>query len=153
MTIHEEKAVALFKEGYNCAQAVFAAFSDVTGIDEQTSVRLASSFGGGFGRQREVCGAVSGMVMAAGYLYGYTSPTDNVAKKDHYSLVQSLMKQFSDINGSYICRDLLGLPNNENNNPTPTERTEGFYKKRPCVELVGEAARLLDAYISNKENN
>ena len=151
MTIHEEKAVALFKEGYNCAQAVFAAFSDLTGIDEQTSVKLASSFGGGFGRQREVCGAVSGMVMALGVIYGYDSPTDNVAKKEQYALVQSLMKQFADNNGSYICRELLGLQENQNSNPEPTPRNASFYKKRPCVELVGEAARLLDEYITNKE--
>ncbi len=151
MTKHEEKAVALFTEGYNCAQAVFAAFADLTGIDEQTSVKLASSFGGGFGRQREVCGAVSGMVMALGAIYGYDSPTDNVAKKEQYALVQSLMKQFADNNGSYICRELLGLQENQNSNPEPTPRNASFYKKRPCVELVGEAARLLDEYITNKE--
>lgn len=151
MTKHEEKAVVLFKEGYNCAQAVFAAFSDITEIDEQTSVRLASSFGGGFGRQREVCGAVSGMVMAAGILFGYESPTDNVAKKDHYSLVQQLMQQYAAANGSYICRELLGLQDKENSDPSPTLRSEGFYQKRPCVELVGHAARLLDEYIQNKD--
>jgi len=150
MTKHEEKAVALFKEGYNCAQAVFAAFSDLTGLGEQTSVRLASSFGGGFGRQREVCGAVSGMMMAAGMLFGYDSPTDNVSKKDHYALVQSLMKQYADSNGSYICKELLGLADKENTDPTPTLRTQGFYQKRPCSELVGEAARLLDEYIESK---
>ncbi len=150
MTKHEEKAVALFKEGYNCAQAVFAAFSDITGIDEQTSVRLASSFGGGFGRQREVCGAVSGMVMALGAICGYDSPTDNVAKKEQYSAVQCLMKQFADINGSYICKQLLGLTDKENTDPTPTPRTQGFYQKRPCSELVGEAAKLLDEYLAGK---
>ena len=150
MTKHEEKAVALFKEGYNCAQAVFAAFSDVTGLDEKTSVRLASSFGGGFGRQREVCGAVSGMVMAAGMLYGYDFPTADIEKKEHYALVQGLMKQFADRNGSYICRNLLELQENENNNPNPTPRTDAFYKKRPCAALVGEAARLLDEWMEMK---
>ena len=150
MTKHEEKAVALFKEGYNCAQAVFAAFSDMTGLDEQTSVRLASSFGGGFGRQREVCGAVSGMVMALGAIYGYDSPTDNAAKKEQYSVVQSLMKKYAENNGSYICRELLGLADKENSDPNPTPRTQGFYQKRPCSELVGEAARLLDEYFDSK---
>lgn len=150
MTHHEEKAVALFKEGYNCAQAVFAAFSDVTGIDEKTSARLASSFGGGFGRQREVCGAVSGMVLALGAIEGYDSPTDNVAKKEQYSVVQRLMKQYADSNGSYICRELLGLQDKENSDPIPTPRNDSFYKKRPCAELVGEAARLLDEYLSAK---
>ena len=137
-------------EGYNCAQAVFAAFADLTGIDEQTSVKLASSFGGGFGRQREVCGAVSGMVMALGAICGYDSPTDNVAKKEQYSAVQSLMKQYADTNGSYICKELLGLSDKENTDPTPTPRTKGFYQKRPCSELVREAARLLDEYIDSK---
>lgn len=150
MTIHEEKAVALFKEGYNCAQAVFAAFSDLTGLDEQTSVKLASSFGGGFGRQREVCGAVSGMVMALGAIEGYDSPTDQTAKKEQYATVQSLMKQFAEINGSYICRELLGLQEKENSDPNPTPRSDSFYKKRPCSELVGEAARLLDCYLESK---
>ena len=150
MTKHEEKAVALFKEGYNCAQAVFAAFSDITGLDEHTSYKLASSFGGGFGRQREVCGAVSGMVMAAGIICGYDSPTDNIAKKEHYALVQSLMKQFATENGSYICRELLGLQQKENSDPTPTPRNESFYQKRPCSELVGMAARFLDEYLADK---
>ena len=140
-----EKAKALFTEGYNCAQAVFAAFSDVTGIDFETSVKLSSGFGGGMGRMREVCGAVSGMFMVLDAVEGYTSPTDNTAKMEHYAKVQKLAAEFKAENGSIICRELLdGTPSSD---PKPTERTPEFYKKRPCGEYVEIAADIVADYL------
>ncbi len=144
---HSEKAVALFKSGYNCAQAVFVAFSDVTGLDEKTALMLSSSFGGGMGRMREVCGAVSGMFMVAGQLYGYSSPTDSAAIKEHYALIQRMAAKFREENGSIICRELLGI---DSDGATPTKRTDEFYKKRPCVELVKTCAEIMDEIIAEK---
>ena len=146
---HADKAEALFKEGYNCSQAVVVAFCDVTKIDKKTALALSSSFGGGMGRLREVCGAVSGMFMVAGLLYGYTSPTDNEAKKTHYALIQSMAQKFKDKTGSIICRELLGGPDNS---PNPTVRNSEFYKKRPCAELVRICADIVDQAINEKEN-
>lgn len=144
---YEQKVMQLFAEGYNCAQAVVGAFEDLTEMDLQTSLRLASSFGGGMGRMREVCGAASGMFIVAGILYGYSDPTDAAAKTNHYKLIQDLANYFSDENGSIICRELLsGVTHTDGH--IPEERTEGYYKKRPCKELVGSAARILAEYIS-----
>ena len=144
---HKMKAAELFLEGYNCAQAVAVAFSDVTGLDEKFSAKIISSFGGGMGRLREVCGAVSGMFMVAGLLYGYTSPTDNEQKKAHYALIQAMAQKFKDKTGSIICRELLSGPDNS---PNPTPRTAEFYKKRPCSELVRICADIVDQVIAEK---
>ena len=103
---HSEYAAQLFVNGYNCAQAVAVAFSDVTGLDEKTTAKMSSSFGGGMGRMREVCGAVSGMLMVAGLLYGYETPGDDVSKKAHYTLVQMLSAQFREDAGSIVCREM-----------------------------------------------
>lgn len=140
---HQERATDLFKEGYNCAQSVFGAFSDELGMDFETAVRLSSPFGGGVGRMREVCGALSGMLMAAGLKYGYSDPKDKKAKADHYALVQKLAKKFEEQNGSIICRELLGL-DHRRDVPVPEKRTDDYYKKRPCVEMVRCAAEILD---------
>ena len=139
------KAAELFLNGYNCAQAVAVAFSDITGLDEQLSARLASSFGGGMGRMREVCGAVSGMLMVVGVLYGYDTPGDDGAKKAQYTLVQSLAEQFRQENGSIICREILKNPPSD---PAPTPRTAEYYAQRPCARMVFTAAKILDDYIA-----
>jgi C_GCAxxG_C_C family probable redox protein len=141
------KAAELFLNGYNCAQAVAVAFSDLTGLDEQLSARLASSFGGGMGRMREVCGAVSGMLMVAGVLYGYDTPGDDTVKKAHYTLVQNLAGEFREKNGSIICREILKNPPSD---PAPSPRTAEYYASRPCARMVYTAANILEAYI--KEN-
>lgn len=143
---HSEKAKLLFREGYNCAQSVLCAFAEELNIDMITAKRLASSFGGGMGRLREVCGAVSAMFMVVGMLYGYDNPTDIKAKTAHYKLIQELAKQFTDENGSIICRELLGL-SKKIDSPMPEQRTKAYYKKRPCVELVGIAAQLTEKII------
>ena len=142
---HSRKAVELFLNGSNCAQAVAVAFCDVTGMDETMAAKLSSSFGGGMGRMREVCGAVSGMLMVLGQLYGYDDPGEkDCNKKEHYKLVQELAGQFREEIGSIICREILKNPPAD---PNPTPRTEEFYKSRPCVRMVMTAARILDAYI------
>ena len=145
-----EKAKALFEEGYNCCQAVVLSFSDILGIDKTTLSMLASGFGGGMGRMREVCGAVSGMFMAANLLNGYSSPTDNEKKKATYAMIQQLAECFKEENGSIICRELLGLKSPEGT-PVPEKRTEEYYKKRPCGELCRIAADILEKYISDNE--
>ena len=151
MTFHEEKAEKFFLEGYNCAQAVMMAYSDLTGIDEKTSAKISSSMGGGLARLREVCGAVSGMALAAGAIYGYDDTDDAQAKKEHYNFVSSMCFKFKEEMGSYICKELLSLPENTPYNPNAEERTQTFYKKRPCVECVKYAARLLDEAIEAKK--
>lgn len=141
---HELQAAQLFLDGHNCAQAITVAFSDVTGLDQDFSARMASSFGGGMGRMREVCGAVSGMLLVAGLLYGYDPSTGDDDKKAHYTLVQTLAGQFREEVGSIICREILADPPSD---PNPTPRTAEFYKQRPCTHMVMVAARILDAYI------
>lgn len=138
---HSKKAVELFKSGYNCSQAVFGAFNEELGIDFDTAVKISSSFGGGMGRMREVCGALTGSFMALGMLEGGYDARDNKAKAEHYKNVQELAEKFRQQNGSIICRELLGLGAD---NPVPELRTDGYYKKRPCVELVELAAKNLD---------
>ena len=141
---HGIKAAELFLEGYNCAQAVAVAFCDVTGLPEQQAAKMASAFGGGMGRMREVCGAVSGMLLVLGTLDGYDTPGDDAGKKRLYSQVQAMAKAFQEENGSIICREILKNPPSD---PNPTPRTEEFYAQRPCARMVLTAARLLDAYL------
>lgn len=141
-----EKAEALFLEGYNCAQAVVIAFEDLHGLDRETAAKLSSSFGGGMARLREVCGSVSGMFMVAGLLYGYDNPKAKEEKAEHYARIQKLAAEFTAENGSIVCRELLGLTEKKQE-PTPEARTEEYYKKRPCKELIGRAAEIMDNYI------
>ncbi len=139
-----------FKQGYNCAQAVVLTFIDEIGLDKEQALKIASSFGGGIGRQREVCGAVSGMVMCLGALKGYSSPDDQNKKTEYYALIQSLCKKFKEKNGSIVCRELLHLTESVSN-PIPEKRTEAYYKKRPCAFIVGDAVEILDEYLQNNK--
>ena len=144
---HGEKAEALFKKGYNCSQSVLLAFSDLTGLDETTAAMLASSFGGGLARLREVCGAVSGGAMVLGLLRGYSDPTDREGKKAHYARVREFTNRFKEQNGSIICRELLsGVKTTAGGDPE--ERTEHYYQKRPCAALCRQAAEILDDLLS-----
>ena len=140
------KAAELFTQGYNCAQAVAVAYCDLTGLAPDFTAKMLSSFGGGMGRMREVCGAVSGMLLVAGILYGYDSNDDDDKKKAHYTLVQELAGQFRERNGSIICREILKNPPS---NPAPTPRTAEYYAMRPCAKMVYDAAAILDAYIES----
>lgn len=145
---YAQKAMDLFKEGYNCSQSVFLAFQDLYDMDTKIALRLSSSFGGGMGRLREVCGSVSGMFLAAGILYGYDSPTDRQAKTEHYRRIQELARLFENANGSIVCRELLGL-GQKKETYVPEERTKDYYKKRPCVQIVGCAAYIMEDYIKS----
>lgn len=152
MTDHGKIAQELFFKGYNCAQSVFCAFTDITGYDIDTAARISSSFGGGLGRLRETCGAVSAAAMVLGVLYGYDDPDDYEGKKRHYALVREFTERFKAENESISCRELLtmaGLAPESGGRPEP--RSEDFYRKRPCPRLVGDAARILDEFIREKE--
>lgn len=144
------KARRLFREeGYNCCQAVVLAYNDVFGIDDDTAAALSSGFGGGMGRMREVCGSVSGMVMLAGLITPATDPSIKVDRTRNYALVQEMAEDFRKLNGSIVCKELLGLvPMGSHaevvkESPEPSDRTPEYYQKRPCEELVGISARIV----------
>ncbi len=139
-----ERAKELFLEGYNCAQSVVGAFCEDVGMDFDTAIKLSSSFGAGMGKLREVCGALSGAFMVAGLKYGYTSPTDNQAKAQHYKLIQDMAEKFKAQTGSIVCRELLKISKEEKQNHIPAKRTPDYYKKRPCVAMVEIAATIID---------
>ncbi len=142
---HGMKAAELFLGGYNCAQSVAVAFCDVTGLEEKFTARMVSSFGGGMGRLREVCGAVSGMFFVLGLLYGYDTPGDDESKKQLYTEVQALAAKFRESCGSIICREILDNPPTD---PNPSPRTEEYYKIRPCARMVLVAGQLMDEFIA-----
>ena len=141
---HGIQAAELFLSGYNCAQAVAVAFREELGLTEQQAARMVSAFGGGMGRMREVCGAVSGMLFVLGSLYGYDAPGDDVRKKELYSRVQALAAGFRTENGSIICREILKNPPSD---PTPSPRTAEYYAQRPCARMVLTAARLMEQFM------
>ena len=144
---HADKACQFFAEGMNCAQAVMTAFSDVTGMDKDLAMRLSSSFGGGMGRMREVCGTCSAMFMIAGILYGLGEGFTYEEKSEHYKRIQLLASQFKEKHDTILCRELLsGLK--VTSAPEPEKRTEQYYKVRPCVKFVRTAAEILDSYIA-----
>ena len=153
MSERSKKAVELFKQGYNCSQAVFVAFADLYGMDREMALRVSSSFGGGMGRMREVCGAVSGMFMVVGMETGTIEGADRQGKQYNYQVVQQLAEQFRQKNGSIICRELLGLSSGPQTETKPEARTEEYYKKRPCVELVEEAALIVEEFIESRQKN
>lgn len=136
-----EKAKNLFKCGCNCSQAVAAAFCEETGLDEELTKRLTIGFGGGIGRMREVCGAVSGMAFVISAVY-------NEDKGSIYKRIQDVANEFRKQNGSIVCRELLELTESSIS-PVPEERTQQYYKKRPCPEIVSIAADILEKYLSN----
>jgi len=148
MSIKGERAYALFKDGYNCSQAVFGAFAEELGVDFDTAVKLASGFGGGIGRMREVCGTFTGLTMVASMIYGYNDPKDTETKTELYEKIRALADRFREDNGSIICRELLGLQQAERS-AVPEARTSEYYKKRPCAELCRYAAELLEEFIEN----
>lgn len=162
-----DKAVSLFKQGYNCAQSVTAAFADLYGLTTEQALLISASFGAGIGRMRGVCGAASGMFILAGLQCGSATAGDAEGKKLNYEVVQMLAAKFRDRNGSMICGELLGLRPKQNpivnsttiadfeatplisTNPVPEARTDEYYKKRPCVKMVEEGARIFAEYLES----
>ena len=152
MTVEEreQKAAELFKAGYNCCQSVAMTFADVLGLPEDEVARLTSGFGGGMGRMREVCGTVSAMTMVAGAMIPANDVSDKAAKTANYALVQDMAGEFKQMNGSIICRELLGLSKAEGT-PVPSDRTPEYYKKRPCGELCSIAAGIIAKKLKAQE--
>ena len=146
-----ERATALFKEGYNCSQAVVAAYADLYGFTHEQALRMSASFGGGIGRMRKTCGAACGLFMLAGLETGSTDGKDSAAKESNYKLVQQLAEEFRLRNGSITCAELLGLEKSAPTPATPEARTTEYYKKRPCVKMVEEAARIWSEYLAGKQ--
>lgn len=138
-----EDAVAMFESGYNCAQAVFATYADVLGMERVTALQLSSPMGAGVGRMREVCGAVSGMAMLAGLKEGNTDPADEAGKAAIYELVQAMGNAFKQHTGSIICRDLLDIAE-LGQGVVPTVRTAEYYAKRPCSRMVAAASKIIE---------
>lgn len=147
--------------GYNCCQSVLLAYSDVLGLDEDTAATLTSGLGGGMGRLREVCGSVTAMFLITGYIHPAADPTIKTDRTANYSLVQEAASKFRELNGSIVCKELLGLvpkstvgkngigmPSPQSaelpaESPEPSDRTPEYYKKRPCEELIGISAGII----------
>lgn len=150
----KEKAGQLFLEGFNCSQSVFTAFCDRFGIDEETAKKISAGLGGGVGRQREVCGAVSGAAMVLGCVVAPTDGSDNESKMKNYELVREFSDRFRQLHGSIICRELLE-DKAKNKGAVPDERTAEYYRNRPCLKVVEDAAEILTEMLSEynlKEN-
>ena len=140
---YSDKAAENFRLGYNCAQSVFMTFAEEFGIDKETALKLSSSFGGGMGRLREVCGAVSSIFAIAGLKYGYTCNNNDEIKAEHYERIQNLANIFKQKYNTIICRELLELPEGADS-PTPSKRTEEYYQTRPCEAFVRYAAKIIE---------
>lgn len=144
VTFHEKLAVELFLSGYNCAQATFGAFSDITGFSVEESARLASAFGGGMSGRRDTCGSVTGMLLALSRIKGYSDADDRQGKVDLYAVGKALTDEIESLLGSTVCRELLA---GMKLSATPSVRTEEYYRSRPCARFVAVAANVLDGYL------
>ncbi len=153
VTARAEAARNYFLSGYGCAQSVLLAYSDLTGLDEKTSARLGSSFGGGMGRLREVCGGVTGAFAVLGLLCGYDDPADKAGKSRHYADVRELARRFSERSqgGSIVCREILSNAGLSGESGGEAEaRTPEYYQKRPCPDLVALASEILAEMLCEK---
>ncbi len=144
MSERGEKAEALFKSGYNCAQSVVGAYADLFDMEPETALRFAEGLGGGMGRMRLTCGAVSGMALVAGMMLSSGKPDDLDARETVYENVQKMANLFQEKNGSLICRELLGEALPKGNSARPQERNEQFYKARPCLSYVRQCAEIIE---------
>lgn len=139
----EDQVQALFESGYNCAQSVFVAYCDLFGISREMGLKLSCSLGGGYARMREMCGAVSGMALICGLACGNADPSDQAAKTENYTKTREMIERFRQENGSYLCRELLGVASPEAS-ASPSLRTKEYYDKRPCSRLVRSAGRIIE---------
>ena len=148
-----QRAVDNFMAGYGCCQSVVAAFSDLYGLDETMAKKISAGFGGGVGRMRMMCGAVSGIVMLVGLDCGQTEGSDREGKSACYKVVQELLEQSKQENGSIICAEILGIQGHEkaHSNYVASPRTAEYYKSRPCAAKVESAARIFANYLKAKQ--
>lgn len=151
ISMRESAARGYFTKGYNCCQSVLLAFHDILGLSEEKAAELGSGFGGGFGRMREVCGAVSGMTFLAGSICPAVNPENHEERTANYALVQKMAGRFKEQNGSIICRELLQLRAEEKRSPEPEKRTSSYYHSRPCEMMVGAAARIVAEELASRE--
>lgn len=152
MSKHSDRAVELFKQGFNCSQAVFVAFIDEFDMDEETALKVSAGLGGGVGRLREVCGTISGAAMVAGMLYGATQGDRQDQKAETYRIVQQIAEEFKKQNSTIICRELLKIKASEKQTHIPDERTDEYYKKRPCLKTIEDTAKIIDKIIFGIED-
>lgn len=146
MSTCPEQATEHFRSGCNCAQAVLLPFADRFGLDPRTAMRLTAGLGGGLGRLREVCGAVSGMALVLGLEQGNEDPRDAAARAKTNANVQRLARLFRERHGSIVCRELLALePGGGPPSSDPESGTGSAYRRRPCVEYVADATALVEA--------
>ena len=145
----KEIAINYFKEGYNCSQSVVLTFKDILKTDPSFLCKVSSPFGGGISRMRETCGAVSGIVIVLGDLFGYDTPETGEKKMNLYKQTQEVLKVFENKFGSLSCRELLQI-NIKHDNPTPSIRDGEFFSKRPCPELIGGAVEILENFLVTK---
>ena len=144
-----KKSRELFHNGYNCAQAVVGAYSDLFGVEPESAMKMIEGFGGGMGRMRLTCGAVSGMVMLAGMKYSKGDAKDTDTRTVIYAKVQEMAKAFSDKNGTITCGELLGLSEHKKESARPDERTKQYYEKRPCEDCVADCAKIVEDLLIN----
>lgn len=145
-----QTAVQNFESGFNCAQSVFLAYSDIFELDLNMAKKMSVSFGGGVGRLREVCGTISAMAMLAGFKYPVTDQNDQEARTKNYAVVQKMADLFKEKHGTIICRNLLPAAEAQKTAPAPSERTKEYYAKRPCSKFVEEAARIAGRMLKNE---
>lgn len=144
-----EEAVSLFESGYNCCQSVFTAYAGLYGMDKGEGLMMTSTMGGGVGRMREVCGAVSAMALLYGLIDGNEDPKDQAKKEAVYQRVRDMSDEFARRNGSIICKELLGIAEREES-AAPDIRTEEYYAKRPCTQLVRCAAEIIESNLGEE---
>ena len=138
-----EEVVKTFESGYTCAQSVFATYADLFGLDRETALKLSSPMGGGIGRMRDVCGAVSSMALLAGLKQGNIDPSNEEGKESIYLLTRQLAQRFKEKHGTIICRELLGIKDMEES-ARPSARTKEYYASRPCSRLVATAGEIIE---------
>lgn len=143
----KEIAREYFMKGYNCCQSVVVAFKNDLPYSEQFLLNLASPFGAGFSRTRNVCGAVSGMGMIVGLFSNNDSTDIKKEKDDTYALIQNLMSEFTEKNNTIICKELLKNVKNITLTPVSDDRTEKYYKERPCLKFVEDGVEIVEKYL------
>ncbi len=142
-----DRAKKMFEEGYNCCQAVVGAFADLFGLDQKTAMRFCEGMGGGMGRMRLTCGAVTAMALLAGMKYGTGEPGELKKRGELYAVIQKMAEEFKQKNGSIICAELLGAAKPKDDSPQPEARTAEYYKRRPCSDKVYDCALIVEKYL------